>query len=136
MAKVELKKLIDHLGTPCRQALEEAASLTVAGGHREVMIEHLLLAMSEQQSSDIRMILRAGGLDPDMFCEDVRRAFSRLREGDGQSPVFSPLLIELLEDAWMVASIDLRQPFIRSGAVLIALLSDMGRFCRLNMRAL
>jgi len=130
MAKVELKKLVDHLGTPCRQALEEAASLTVAGGHREVMIEHLLLAMSEQQGSDIRMILRAGGLDPDMFCEDVRRAFSRLREGDGQSPVFSPLLIELLEDAWMVASIDLRQPFIRSGAVLIALLSDMGRFCR------
>jgi len=130
MAKVELKKLVDHLGSACRQALEEAASLTVAGGHREVMIEHFLLALTEQPGSDMRMMLRAGGLDPDMFCEDVRRAFSRLREGEGQSPVFSPLLIELIEDAWMVASIDLHHPFIRSGSVLIALLSDMGRFCR------
>jgi len=130
MAKVELKKLVDHLGNACRQALEEAASLTVAGGHREVMIEHLLLALAEQGASDLRLMLRASGLDPEIFCEDVRRSFARLREGDGQAPVFSPLLIELLEDAWMVSSIDLRQPMIRSGAVLIALLSDMGRFCR------
>jgi len=130
MAKVELKKLVDHLGAFCRQALEEAASLTVAAGHREVTIEHFLVALCEQKGGDIRMILRAGGIEPEIFCDDVRRAFSRLREGDGQSPVFSPLLIELLEDAWMASSIDLRQPLIRSGGVLIALLGDMGRFCR------
>jgi len=130
MAKVELKKLVDRLGEACRQILEEAASLTVAGGHREVMIEHFLIAAIEQKGGDLRLLLRSAGLDPDLLCEDVRRSFSRLRTGDGQAPVFSPLLIELLEDAWMVASIDLHQPFIRSGAVFIALLSDMGRFCR------
>jgi len=130
MAKVALKNLVDHLNAACRQALEEAASLTVAGGHREVMIEHFLLALTEQQGGDLRMLLRAGSLDPELFCEDVRRSFARMREGDGQSPVFSTLLIELLEDAWMISSIDLRQPFIRSGAVFIALLGDMGRFGR------
>jgi len=130
MAKVELKKLVERLNPACHMALENAASLTVAAGHREVMIEHFLIALLELKSADLRFILRHHTTTPELLADAIRRSFSRFREGDGQAPVFSPLLIELLQDAWMVASVDLQHLYIRSGSVLLALLGDMGRFCR------
>nr|WP_272214065.1 type VI secretion system ATPase TssH [Marinicella sp. W31]MDC2875923.1 type VI secretion system ATPase TssH [Marinicella sp. W31] len=51
----------------------------------------------------------------------------RQSEAD-RTPTFSPLLLDLLQDAWIVASVQLKEPSIRSGAVLIAMLSDAGRY--------
>ncbi|PYE85151.1 type VI secretion system ATPase TssH [Phyllobacterium leguminum] len=130
MAKVELKSLVDRLNRACRMALEEAASICVASSHREVMIEHLLLALAQQPGGDIRLILQAYNSDPAKLVSSVKSSFDRFRQSDGNSPVFSPLLIELLQDAWLIASVELGQSSIRGGAILLAVLQDIGRFAR------
>ncbi|MCB5205270.1 type VI secretion system ATPase TssH [Neorhizobium sp. T786] len=136
MAKVELKGLVDRLNNPSRAALEDAASVCVAHCHREVMIEHFLMALAEKPSGDLRILLQAYAIDPQRLIEGLKSGLERFRHGDGNSPVFSPLLIELLQDAWMVASIELGETSIRSGAVLVALLQDLGRFARFEYAAL
>ncbi len=130
MAKVELRALVGRLNTACKTALEQAASICVAAGHREVTVEHFLVALLEQPGTDIRIVLQAGGISPNIFLEDVRKSFERFKSGNGQAPVFSTPLIELLQDAWMVASVDLSESAVRGGAVLLALMQDSERFAR------
>lgn len=130
MIKVDLKGLVDHLNTACRLALEEAAGVCVSAGHAEVAIEHFLVALCEQPGNDLRMILKQNNIDPDDFVGTVRRSLARFRVSEGSSPVFATLLVELLKDAWMIASIELKQSTVRSGAILLAMLYDAGRYCR------
>lgn len=130
MIKVDLKGLVDHLNMACRLALEEAAGVCVSAGHAEVAIEHFLVALCEQPGNDLRMILKQNNIDPDDFVGTVRCSLARFRVSEGNSPVFATLLVELLKDAWMIASIELKQNTVRSGAILLAMLYDAGRYCR------
>lgn len=136
MAKVEVKAIVERLNKASRMALEEAASICVGHGHREVTIEHFLQALVAKPSTDMRLLLQAHQIDPQRLIDGVTASFSRFRQIEGPSPVFSPLLIELLEDAWMIASLELKETVIRGGAVLIALLQDRGRFCRFEYAGL
>ena len=52
----------------------------------------------------------------------LNSAVDGFRNGNGGRPVFSPLLIELMEASWLVASVDLGLSQIRSGAMLLAFL--------------
>lgn len=129
MSKIELTEgLIRRLNASCRAALQEAAVRCVGAGHREVTVEHLVIAMLEQPGADVRILLQACDADPDRYKIDVEKTLLRLRAGDGSPPRYATLLRELLQDAWMIASVTLNEFEIRSGAIFLALLSDLGRF--------
>jgi len=130
MVKVDLKGLVDRLNTACRLALEGAAGVCVSAGHAEVAIEHFLVALCEQPGNDLRMILKENNIDPDKFVDAVRRSLERFRASEGSSPVFSALLVELIQNAWMIASVELKQNVVRGGAILFAILDDVSRYCR------
>ncbi|MGV0819788.1 type VI secretion system ATPase TssH [Martelella sp. AMO21009] len=129
MARLDIRAIIERLNRGSRLAIEEAGSLCVARYHREVTIEHFLFCLLGQPGNDIRVILQENGLSPDQLKEAVEGTFARLRQSEAdRTPTFSPLLLDLLQDAWIVASVQLKEPTIRSGAVLIAMLSDPGRY--------
>ena len=48
-----LKTLISKLNDTCRQAAERAAGLCMARGNYEVDLEHLLLALLEENGCDL-----------------------------------------------------------------------------------
>ncbi|EOG7766258.1 type VI secretion system ATPase TssH, partial [Vibrio parahaemolyticus] len=48
--------------------------------------------------------------------------------GNGSKPVFSALLIEWLQESWLVSSLDLSETQIRSGALLLTLVSNPLRY--------
>jgi type VI secretion system protein VasG len=118
-----LKTLITKLNPLCRQAAERAASACLSRGHYEVDLEHLLLALLDEPASDLRLALRAGRVDTHALRADIERELSRLKTGNTRTPVFSVHLIALFEQAWLIASLDAQPGRIRSGHLLLALLT-------------
>ena len=129
MARLEIKALIERLNLCCRQAIEEAASLCVSNSHQEVTIEHFLISLISQPAVDIRLLVQSQNVDADKLNEAFRATFNRYRRVEAdRTPTFSPLLQDLLQDAWLIASVEQGEKTVRSGAVLIALLNERGRY--------
>ena len=120
---INLKTLITKLNDTTRLATERAASLCISRGHYEVDIEHLLLALLEQDKSDLHLILRCNDIDPRQLAADVQAETEQFQSGNSRTPVFSPNLAKLFEHAWLIASLDNASANIRSGQLLLALLS-------------
>ncbi|ROP58155.1 type VI secretion system protein VasG [Enterobacter sp. BIGb0383] len=127
MIRIDLPVLVDRLNPICRHMLEEAAALCVSLQGTEIRIEHLLLKALETPLSDVRLILNKA----EMTVEDVRT----LLQPDAQDksltpgyPAFSPLLVELLQDSWLLASAQMRHGQLRSGVLLLTLLMTPHRY--------
>ncbi|WP_027797167.1 type VI secretion system ATPase TssH [Paraburkholderia acidipaludis] len=118
-----LKTLITKLNPLCRQATERAASACLSRGHYEVDLEHLLLALLDEPASDLKLALRASRVDVHALRADIERELPRLKTGNTRTPVFSVHLIALFEQAWLIASLDTQPGRIRSGHLLLALLT-------------
>ncbi|KIX44360.1 ATPase AAA [Burkholderia pseudomallei] len=127
-----LKTLIAKLNPVCRKAAERAASHCFARGHYEVDLEHLFLALLDESTGDVPLVLRASGVDPHALRADLERELERLKTGNTRTPVFSVHLSELFEQAWLIASLDSQIGRIRSGHLLLALLTgpDLAQFAQ------
>jgi len=128
---INLKTLIGKLNDTSRVAATRAAGICVGLGQYEVDIEHLFLALLEQQGSDLVMAARQAGISLTGLEADLRREVERLPSGSTRTPVFSRHLPALFEHAWLIASLGASlghgQPQrIRSGHLLLALLSEPG----------
>ncbi len=123
MITVDMKGLLSKLNAYSTSALHGAAGLSVSRTHYEVGIEHFLLKCLEDVQSDLPLILRQFGVEPARLTSALSDALEDYRSGNSGKPVFSPLFIELVEDAWLVASIELGEARIRSGALLLAFLA-------------
>jgi type VI secretion system protein VasG len=122
MIGVDMKALLEKCNGYCTQALHAAAGMTVNRTHYEVTVEHLLLACLEDQNADIPLALTRFGVDIGRLKAALNDSMEDFRAGNSSRPVFSPLLMELLEAAWLVASVDLGLTRIRSGTLLLAFL--------------
>jgi len=121
---MNLKTLIGKLNDTTRLAATRAASICVALGQYEVEVEHLLLALLEQERCDVALIVRQCGVGIDQLEADLHREVSQLKTGSTRTPVFSRHLPLLLEHAWLLASLEPEQPArIRSAHLLVALLT-------------
>ena len=76
-----LKTLISKLNDTCRQAAERAASLCMARGHYEVDFEHLLLAILENQGTDLLLIAKRCGISPTGLERELEQEISRFKNG-------------------------------------------------------
>lgn len=119
-----LKTLIGKLNQTCRQAAERAASLCMAQGHYEVDLEHLFLALLEKPASDFSMVARRSGIEASVLEADLNAEIRGFKNGNTRTPVFSPHLPRLFEHAWLIASLDTQTTRIRSGHLLLALLTE------------
>src|SRR5574343_550123 len=119
-----LKTLITKLNNTCRKATQRAASLCVARGHYEIDLEHILLAILEEPGSDLQVIAKHCGISPTGLERELTAEVERFKTGNTRNPVFSRHFQKLLEQAWLIASLDERLPRIRSGHLLLALLTE------------
>ena len=119
-----LKSLIDRLNSTCRSAMEGAAGLCLSNTHYEVDIEHVLLKILEQSNTDLHCILQHFEINPSNVQHDLTDAIEGLKRGNTRTPVLSPHLPKLYEQAWLEASINFKTTSIRSGHLILALLSN------------
>ena len=123
MVQVDIKSLLLRLNRQCAGMLQKAAGICVSRSHYEIAVEHLLLVLLENPESEITLAVRHFDIDPQRLIKAIETSLEDVRAGNAGKPVFSPLLLELVQDAWMIASIDLKDPLVSSGALLLAILS-------------
>ncbi|WP_199100887.1 AAA family ATPase, partial [Dyella sp. ASV21] len=128
MIRIDLSALIERLNPSCRHGLEEAASLCISQRGAEVTVPHLLFKLLDNPLGDVRLVLRQAGLDVDAVRQSFATAFPEQGGGTDQYPAFSPLLVELLQEAWLLGSLELGQQTIRGGSLLLAGLLNPGRY--------
>lgn len=123
MQVVEFKGLVDRLNPACRDALENAAGTCVSRMHYEITIEHMLAKLIEDPRNDIQLILKQIDMDPGRLARALEQAIEGFKTGNSGRPQFSGLLPELFADAWLIASVELFETSIRSGALLAAFIA-------------
>jgi len=123
MLLVDIKPLLKRLNPFATRALEGGIGLCLARTHYEVTVEHLLAKLVEDPASDVPLILKSQGVDVALFKRGIDQALEGFRTGNGGRPGLSPLLLELVQDAWLIASINLMERHVRSGAIFIALVA-------------
>ena len=121
---IDLKSLVGKLDDACRKTLEQAAGLTLSRTNYNVEIEHWLIKLLEIQDSDLAKILPRYEVDIGRLTADLTRAIDRFKTGNGRAPALSPNIVTLASQAWLLASIDLGAAQVRSGHLLLALLTD------------
>ena len=117
MMLVEHKSIIKRLSKTCIAALEAAASQCVNARHYEITVEHLLLNLLDDANSDIAFLVMHYDLDPARLRQALQRSLSDLRTGNAGKPVFSPMMLEWMQDAFVVGSMDYGYTKIRSGVL-------------------
>ncbi len=126
MDKIKLKSFVDRLNTACTQALEGAAGLAVNNANYEIEVEHLLLKLLEQ-AGDVAQILAHYDVNILKFIKLLQTSVENEKRGNKQKPVFSKTLVGLLEDAWLIASLEQKLDSVRSGTILLAILANPRR---------
>lgn len=124
MLKVELKTLLDRLNSYCLDNLQAAAAKCASEGKYEVLPEHLLLRFLEAPAGDLTYILQYFGISPAHWTKLLQEMTAVEKPGNTGRPVMSDRLIALLQEAWLITSLELGEKHIRSGAVLLALLKS------------
>jgi type VI secretion system protein VasG len=124
MIHPDLKQLIGKLNQTCRGALEAAAGLCLSHTHYEVDIEHFLIKLLEAQNTDLGKILRYFEIDEARVSADLSRALEGFKTGNARTPALSPAIPRMIQNAWLLASVDFQSPAVRSGHMVLALLSD------------
>ena len=94
-------------------------------GAHLVVVEDLLLGLLERPDS---LLMRAL-LDADIDAGQLNAALQpRTEQGASRNPVFAPELIQWLQDALLVAHLELKQAHVDQAALLLALLGNPLRY--------
>jgi len=128
MIAANTKSLFRRLNRSCTRSLEAAAGQCVSRGHYEVCIEHVLVQLLEDSTCDIPAILRHFDIDSARVQKSLQRILESLKSGNSGRPVFSPRLLDWIEESWLIGSVDLNLTEIRSGVLLAALVRNLGRY--------
>jgi type VI secretion system protein VasG len=130
---LDLKGLIRKLDRTCTRALESAAGLCVSRTHYEVTVEHMLAVMVEDTTADIAPILRHFEIESSQLLREVQRTLERQRSGNTGRPVFSPMLVNWVQDSWLIASVEFGEMMVRSGLMLYTLARRSERYTAEDM---
>ncbi|WP_395275130.1 type VI secretion system ATPase TssH [Enterobacter bugandensis] len=136
MIRIEIAALVERLHPLVRRALEQAAVMSINQHAAEISVIHLLNELIDAPLCDIRFIFDEYGIDAG-HAKSLLQINPLDRTDYPQAyPSFSPLLVEWLQDSWLLASTELNQNVLRSGALFLVLLTHRHRylpvdFCRL-----
>src|SRR5437870_1223370 len=124
MERMSLKFLIEKLNAACKESLTAAAAICVSRTNYDVEIEHWLLKLLERPDGDAQAIIRHYDVDSSRLLRDLTRAIDRFDRGNARTPPLSKHLVGWVREAWLAASMKFNATQIRSGFLLLALLSE------------
>jgi type VI secretion system protein VasG len=124
MVPVNLKSLIGRLNDTARRTLEAAAGLCLSRTNYNVELEHWLIKLLETTDTDLAAVLHYYSIDVSRLNSALVRVIDRFKTGNSRPPGLAPGVVDLVREAWLLASIEMNAPQIRTGHILCALLSD------------
>ncbi|MDD2050627.1 type VI secretion system ATPase TssH [Pseudomonas putida] len=125
MINVDLQQLIQALDAETRRDLESSAERCVARGGSKILIEDLLLSLLERPQGLLARALQ----DADVDLSELSAALqTRAEQSASRNPVFAPELVQWLQDALLVANLELGQSQVEQAALILALLRNPMRY--------
>jgi len=124
MLSLNLKSLVSRLNPQCKQTLESAAGLCLSRTNYNVEIEHWMVKLAERSDCDFDAIARDFELNLSRLNADLQKAMDRLKTGNARPPALSQTIVDLVREAWLLASVDFGDEKIRSGYLILALLGS------------
>lgn len=118
-----LKANVSKLSPFARQALETAVGRCLKQTNFHVTPEHWLLTLYEP-GGEVWLCTERLEVSPERVRAALQADLDRLPKGNNRAPSLSPETVGLLEQAWLVASLDLDAGQISPGAVLLALVTS------------
>lgn len=128
MIQIDLPTLVNRLNPIARHALEAAAAHCVGQQEAEITVSQVLLQMIATPLSDVRLILNHAGVATDELRELLDQRISGYQSVTQAYPSFSPLLVEWLQDSWLLASTEMEHSQLRGGVMLLTLLLSPLRY--------
>lgn len=116
--------LLRRLNPYCASALEAAASLCQTRAHAEITIEHWLLKLLEMGESDITVLARRYEWDMSTLWQSLLTKIDSLPRSIHSRPSLSKSLLNLIQNAWVIASLDEDIEHIRSVHILAAMVKQ------------
>jgi type VI secretion system protein VasG len=126
--RVDAKSLVRKLTPSATRLLEAAVGRAAQGGFYEITVEHLLEAMLEPDDGDAARILANWNGDRKRLHARVETDLQRMRQGNSGRPVISEGVFNWLEDAWLLASVELGALKLRTGHLLVQLAARPDRY--------
>ena len=122
---------LDRLTHKTREALQAAQNTATSRGNPELVPEHFLLALIEQDGGVAKPVLEKADLDTRAFAAECKRRADALPKVQGGSdPSLSRRLRELLTRTWKETE-DLKDEYSSAEHVLLALLATKDELGRL-----
>ena len=133
MINLDLQQLIQALDAPTRRDLESCAERCVARGGSKILVEDLLLGLLERPQGLLARALQDAEVDAGELSAALQ---SRVEHSASRNPVFAPELVQWLQDALLVANLELGQTQVEQAALILALLRNPMRYAGSRYQAL
>ncbi len=125
MINVDLQQLVQALDAETRRELEAAAERCLQRGGSKILVEDLLLSLLERRDGLLARALQDAEVDAGELAATLQ---PRGEASESRNPVFSAELVQWLQDALLVANLELGQSQIEQAALLLALLRNPVRY--------
>ncbi|WP_278412298.1 type VI secretion system ATPase TssH [Stutzerimonas kunmingensis] len=125
MINVDLQQLVLALDAETKRDLEGAAERCVVRGGSKILVEDLLLGLLERPNGLLKRALLDAEVDAGALAQALQ---PRGEHSESRNPVFSTELVQWLQDALLVASLELGQSQIDQAALILALLRNPLRY--------
>lgn len=132
MATISPKALLGKLNPTCQQTLFAAVGACSSRTHYHVEIEHWLAGLLEVPNTDLAKLLRHYDIDGARVRRDVAETLNRFKTGNARKPDLSFDLLDLIQEAWLYASLEHGAGRVRSGHLLTALLNSRPLLLRIQ----
>ncbi len=126
--RVEARALVRKLTPTATRALEAAVGRAAGAGFYEITVEHLLAQLLEPDEGDVARLFHNWSVDRKKLASRVERELQRMKTGNPGRPVISESVFGWMEDAWVVASVELGATSLRSGHLVLQLLAKPDRY--------
>lgn len=125
MINVDLQQLVQALDAETRRELEAAAERCLQRSGSKILVEDLLLGLLERRDGLLARALQDAEVDAGELAATLQ---PRGEASESRNPVFSAELVQWLQDALLVANLELGQSQIEQAALLLALLRNPLRY--------
>ncbi|MDG1583138.1 type VI secretion system ATPase TssH [Pseudomonas sp. GOM6] len=125
MINVDLQQLVQALDAETRRELEAAAERCLQRGGSKILVEDLLLGLLERRDGLLARALQDAEVDAGELAATLQ---PRGEASESRNPVFSAELVQWLQDALLVANLELGASQIEQAALLLALLRNPLRY--------
>ncbi len=127
MSAINLHQLIKALDAESKNALERAAETCVQRGGSEILIEDVLINFLDTPESFLNAALKQFSIDKDTLLAVIK---PRTSYGSSESshPVLSTLIIQWLQESYLLATLDMHLREVLAGCMILALLKNSERY--------